>query len=88
MEYYDWQNNASRKSVIAIHNFGQDKIEESLIPNIVSYSEAVSNIMNHGKVFFVIDNLLCIDDNLIAINCFRGKWCINIKIQRGSKKDV
>ncbi|XP_026468283.1 28S ribosomal protein S35, mitochondrial-like [Ctenocephalides felis] len=49
MEYYDWQNNASRKSVIAIHNFGQDKIEESLIPNIVSYSEAVSNIMNHGE---------------------------------------
>lgn len=49
MEYYDWQNNASRQAVLAIHNWGEEKIAENLIPNITAYSESVSKLINDGK---------------------------------------
>lgn len=43
MEYYDWNNNASKKSIEAL--FGKPAEE---IPHIAEYSTAVSNLMNEG----------------------------------------
>ncbi|XP_019871921.2 28S ribosomal protein S35, mitochondrial [Aethina tumida] len=44
MEYYDWNNNQSKKSVEEIFAKPADQI-----PNIKTYSEAVSNLMNEGE---------------------------------------
>lgn len=49
MEYYDWNNNQSKKSVEEIFAKPSDQI-----PNIKTYSEAVSNLMNEGKLLFVL----------------------------------
>lgn len=43
MEYYVWENNASKTSVEAL--FGKPAEE---IPNVVEYSTAVTNLMNEG----------------------------------------
>nr|CAI5832901.1 unnamed protein product [Callosobruchus analis] len=44
MEYYNWNNNASKKSVEAL--FGKPTED---IPNVQEYSEAVSTLINEGK---------------------------------------
>lgn len=56
MEYYEWENNASKKSIEAL--FGKCAEE---IPNIDQYSTAVSNLMNEGSIsvlwlFFLINS--------------------------------
>lgn len=43
MEYYEWNNNASKKSVEALF---EKPAEE--IPYVEEYSTAVSNLMNEG----------------------------------------
>lgn len=44
MEYYEWKNNASKKSIEALVGKPSDEI-----PNIEEYSTAVSNLMNEGN---------------------------------------
>ncbi|CAH0547645.1 unnamed protein product [Brassicogethes aeneus] len=49
MEYYNWEKNASKKSIEQI--FGKP-VEE--IPNSKMYAEAVSNLMNEGESDYTI----------------------------------
>nr|CAH7716720.1 unnamed protein product [Callosobruchus chinensis] len=53
MEYYHWNNNASKKSVEAL--FGKPTQD---IPNAQEYSEAVSTLINEGKLHTYLNLLV------------------------------
>lgn len=46
MEYYDWKNNASKRSIETL--FGKPSEE---IPHINDYTTAVSSLMNEGITY-------------------------------------